>query len=269
MPWVELLALFTPHAPVAKTGRPPFDLLMMLRIDCLQQWFGLSDMGAEEALFETSFYRDFVGLSGTQRIPDRVSILQVINAKLVALGLLLKAGTVVDDTLIAAPSSTKNKDGKREPEMHQTKKGNQRHFGMKAHIGVNAESGLVRSAIGTAANVNDVTQGQALLRGKETVVFADAGYQGAHKRAAKAHALGSVHRTSRKTQSQRPCQSKAPISGNQASVRLYQSSLQGTGQDHRTAGHAVCAVQHLDGQKHTCAEGSGMSTSESSQRDGN
>jgi IS5 family transposase len=198
MPWAELLALVAPCAPVAKTGRPPFDIAMMLRIHCLQQWFGLSDLGAEEALFETRFYRDFVGISGTQRIPDRVSILrfrhlleehelsprvlQVINAKLAAHGLLLKSGTVVDATLIAAPSSTKNKDGERDPEMHQVKKGNQWHFGMKAHIGVDADSGLVHTVIGTAANVNDVTQGHALLHGEETIVFADAGYQGATKR---------------------------------------------------------------------------------------
>ncbi len=198
MPWGELLALIAPHAPVANTGRPPFDLAMMLRIHCLQQWFGLSDLGAEEALFETGFYRGFVGISGTQRIPDRVSILRfrhlleehdlspqilkVINAKLAAHGLLLKTGTVVDATLIAAPSSTKNKTGERDPEMHQTKKGNQWHFGMKAHIGVDADSGLVHTVIGTAANVNDVTQGYALLHGQEQVVFADAGYQGAPKR---------------------------------------------------------------------------------------
>ena len=198
MPWGELLALIAPHAPVAKTGRPPFELAMMLRIHCLQQWFGLSDLGAEEALFETGFYRAFVGISGTQRIPDRVSILrfrhlleehdlspkilEVINAKLAAHGLLLKTGTMVDATLIAAPSSTKNKTGERDPEMHQTKKGNQWHFGMKAHIGVDADSGLVHTVIGTAANVNDVTQGHALLHGEEQVVFADAGYQGAPKR---------------------------------------------------------------------------------------
>lgn len=198
MPWTELLVLIAPHAPVAKTGRPPFELAMMLRIHCLQQWFGLSDLGAEEALFETRFLRDFVGLSGSERIPDRVSILrfrhlleqhdlspkilQVINAKLAAQGLLLKTGTVVDATLIAAPSSTKNKTGERDPEMHQTKKGNQWHFGMKAHIGVDADSGLVHTVIGTAANVNDVTQGHALLHGEEEVVFADAGYQGAPKR---------------------------------------------------------------------------------------
>ena len=165
MPWGELLAPITPHSPAAKTGRPPFDLAMMLRIHCLQQWFGLSDLGAEEALFETSFYCAFVGISGTQHIPERVSILrfrhlleedelspkilQVINAKLAACGLLLKTGTVVDATLIAAPSSTKNSTGERDPEMHQTKKGNPWNFGMKAHIGVDTDSGFVHTVIGT------------------------------------------------------------------------------------------------------------------------
>jgi IS5 family transposase len=151
MPWGELLGLLAPHAPVTKTGRSPFDLAIMLRIHCLQQWFGLSDLGAEEALFETGFYRDFVDISGTQRIPDRVSIvrfrhfleerdrspriLQVINAKLAAYGPLLKIGTLVDATLIAAPSSTKNSTGERRSEMHQVKKENQWHFGMKAPSG--------------------------------------------------------------------------------------------------------------------------------------
>ena len=150
--WSELLALITPHATMAKTGSPPFDLALMLRIHCVQQWFGLSDLGAEEALFETSFYRESVGISGAERITDRVSIqrfrhpleehdlspkiLEFINAKLSVHGLLLKTGTVVDTTLIAAPSCTKNKTGERDPEMHQVKKGNQWHFGMKAHIGV-------------------------------------------------------------------------------------------------------------------------------------
>ena len=199
MPWAELVALMAVYAPVARTGRPPFGLEMMLRIHCLQQWFGLSDLAAEEALFEMAIYRDFCGLSGTCRIPDRVSILrfrhlleehglslrilQIINDKLSVQGLMLKTGTVVDATLIAAPTSTKNKGGERDPEMHQTKKGNQWHFGMKAHIGVDAQSGLVHTVVGTAANVNDVTQGHSLLHGEEEVVFADAGYQGATKRA--------------------------------------------------------------------------------------
>ncbi|MBL8357220.1 MAG: IS5 family transposase [Delftia acidovorans] len=198
VPWTELLSLIAPHAPRAKTGRPPFELVTMLRIHFLQQWFGLSDLAMEEALFETSLYREFAGLSSVERIPDRVSILRfrhlleehqlapqilaVVNATLADKGLMLKQGTVVDATLIAAPSSTKNQDGERDPEMHQTKKGNQWHFGMKAHIGVDADSGLVHTVVGTAANVNDVTQASALVHGEETDVFADAGYQGVAKR---------------------------------------------------------------------------------------
>lgn len=198
MPWTELLPLITSHALVTNTGRQPFDLPMMLRIHCLQQCFGLSEPGAEEAWFEVSFYRDFVGISGTKRIPDRVSILrfrhlleehdlspkilQVINAKLAAHSLLLKTGTVVDATPIAAPSSTKNSTGERDPEMHQTKKDNQCLFGMKAHIGVDAVSGLVHTVIGTTVNVKNVTQGNALLHVEEQVVFGDAGYHVADKR---------------------------------------------------------------------------------------
>ena len=198
VPWTELLSLIAPHAPRAKTGRPPFELVTMLRIHFLQQWFGLSDLAMEEALFETGLYREFAGLSSVERIPDRVSILRfrhlleehqlapqilaVVNATLADKGLMLKQGTVVDATLIAAPSSTKNQDGERDPDMHQTKKGNQWHFGMKAHIGVDADSGLVHTVVGTAANVNDVTQASALVHGEETVVFADAGYQGVANR---------------------------------------------------------------------------------------
>lgn len=198
VPWTQLLSVIAPHAPRAKTGRPPFELLTMLRIHFLQQWFGLSDLAMEEALFDTPLYRDFVGLSSVERMPDRVSILRfrhlleahqlapqilaVVNATLADKGLMLKSGTVVDATLIAAPSSTKNKNGERDPEMHQTKKGNQWHFGMKAHIGVDADSGLVHTVVGSAANVNDVTQASQLVHGEEADVFADAGYQGVAKR---------------------------------------------------------------------------------------
>ena len=198
VPWRELVALISAASPVARTGRPPFALETMLRIHFLQQWFGLSDLAMEEALFETPLYRDFTGLSSAERIPDRVSILRfrhlleehqlslqilaTVNSTLAAKGLLLKNGTAIDATLIAAPSSTKNSSGERDPEMHQTKKGNQWHFGMKAHIGVDADSGLVHTVVGTAANVNDVTQASALVHGEERDVFADAGYQGVGKR---------------------------------------------------------------------------------------
>ena len=202
VPWGELVSLIAPHAPApgAKGGRPPFAVETMLRIHFLQQWFNLSDPAMEEALYDTPMFREFAGLdAGEDRLPDESTILRfrhlleahnlslqilaTVNATLAAKGLLLKSGTVVDATLIAAPSSTKNSSGERDPEMHQTKKGNQWHFGMKAHIGVDADSGLVHSVVGTAANVNDVTQAHALVHGEENHVLADAGYQGVDKRA--------------------------------------------------------------------------------------
>jgi IS5 family transposase len=201
VPWAELVSLIAPHAPApgAKGGRPPFAVETMLRIHFLQQWFNLSDPSMEEALYDTPMFREFTGLDmGEENLPDESTILRfrhllekhnlsmqmlaTVNATLTAKGLMLKSGTVVDATLIAAPSSTKNSSGERDPEMHQTKKGNQWHFGMKAHIGVDADSGLVHSVVGTAANVNDVTQARALVHGEETDVFADAGYQGVAKR---------------------------------------------------------------------------------------
>ena len=205
VPWTELVGLiepcvrFTPSSTGAKGGRPSFPVETMLRVHFLQQWFGLSDPAMEEALHDISLYCEFARLDpGSTRLPDESTILRfrhlleehdlslqimaTINATLATKGLMLKTGTVVDATLIAAPSSTKNSSGERDPEMHQTKKGNQWHFGMKAHIGVDADSGLVHTVIGTAANVSDVTQGHGLLHGEETVVFADAGYQGATKR---------------------------------------------------------------------------------------
>jgi len=201
VPWAELVSLIAPHAPApgAKGGRPPFAVETLLRIHFLQQWFNLSDPSMEEALYDTPMFREFTALDmGEENLPDESTILRfrhllerhslslqllaTVNATLTAKGLLLKSGTVVDATLIAAPSSTKNSSGERDPEMHQTKKGNQWHFGMKAHIGVDADSGLVHSVVGTAANVNDVTQASALVHGEETDVFADAGYQGVAKR---------------------------------------------------------------------------------------
>ena len=198
MPWGDLVAVVSPYTRESKTGRPPFAVLTMLRIHFMQQWFTLSDPAMEEALHDVPLFREFAGLSLGDRLPDESTILRfrhllekhkladqilaTVNELLQRKGLMLKAGTVVDATLIAAPSSTKNKTGERDPDMHQTKKGNQWHFGMKAHIGVDADSGMVHTVRGTAANVNDVVEGNSLLHGQETDVFADAGYQGAHKR---------------------------------------------------------------------------------------
>lgn len=172
----------------------------MLRIHFLQQWFNLSDPAMEEALYDTPMFREFARLDmGEDHLPDESTILRfrhlleahdlslqilaTVNATLTAKGLLLKQGTVVDATLIAAPSSTKNGTGTRDPEMHQTKKGNQWHHGMKAHIGSDADLGLVHSVTTTAANAHDITQAHALLHGQETDVFADSGYRGVEKRA--------------------------------------------------------------------------------------
>ncbi len=199
VPWAALVALVIPHAPTGRRGRPPFPVETMLRIHFMQQWFGLSDPAMEEALFDVPLYREFAGLdNGNVRLPDESTILRfrhllethklagpmlaTVNDVLRDKGLMLRIGTVVDATLISAPSSTKNDSGQRDPEMHQTKKGNMWHFGMKAHIGVDAQSGLVHTVKGTAANVNDVVEANGLLHGDETNVFGDAGYQGAHKR---------------------------------------------------------------------------------------
>jgi len=197
VPWKGLIALIEPHYPKGEGGRPAYPLMAMLRIHLMQNWFGYSDPAMEEALYETTILRQFAGLS-LERIPDETTILNfrrllekhelvagilaVINGYLGDRGLSLRQGTIVDATLIHAPSSTKNKDGKRDSEMHQTKKGNQYYFGMKAHIGVDEESGLVHSVVGTAANVADVTQVDKLLHGVENVVCADAGYTGVEKR---------------------------------------------------------------------------------------
>ena len=198
VPWTELLALIEPFAPLGKAVRPPFASSTMLRIHFMQQWFGLSDPAMEEALHDMTLFREFAALdAGATRLPDESTILRfrhmqeannlatqmcaAVNAKLIDQGLLLKAGTVVDATLIAAPASTKNSTGERDPEMHQTKKGNQWHFGMKAH-GVDADSGLAHTVTTTAANAHDVIHAHALLYGQEQVVFGDSGYRGVQRR---------------------------------------------------------------------------------------
>ena len=199
VPWDDLVALIAPCYPEGKNGRPPFSLHSMLRIHFLQQWFSLSDPAMEEAFFDTPLYSEFAQLEALSRLPDESTILRfrhrlekhklaeqilgIVNDLLSQRGLLLKTGTVVDATLIPAPTSTKNKDKVRDPDMHSSKKGNQWHFGMKAHIGADAESGLVHTVRATSGNVHDVTEGNSLLHGEETVAFGDAGYQGVDKRA--------------------------------------------------------------------------------------
>jgi IS5 family transposase len=198
VPWKALLDVIEPFYPMTGRGRRPYPLKSILRVHLMQNWFALSDPAMEEALYEIASLRTFARLSLTEPIPDETTILNFrhlleendlaedifkrVNAHLARKGLLLKRGSIVDATIIAAPSSTKNADGERDPEMHQTKKGNQWYFGMKAHIGVDAESGLVHTVTTTAANAADVNQVADLLHGKEEYVYADSGYRGAPAR---------------------------------------------------------------------------------------
>jgi transposase, IS5 family len=198
VPWACLVELIAPHYPEGRNGRPPFPLETLLRVHFMQLWFNLSDPAMEEAFFDTPLYARFAHLEPMGRMPDESTILRfrhrlerhklaeqilaTVNELLEQRGLLLKAGTVVDATLVPAPSSTKNKDKGRDPEMHSSKKGNQWHFGMKAHIGVDADSGLVHTVRGTSGNVADVSEGNSLLHGQEKDAYGDAGYQGVDKR---------------------------------------------------------------------------------------
>jgi IS5 family transposase len=199
VPWEALLGLIEPAYPKAGNGRRPYALKTMLRIHLLQNWFGYSDPAMEEALYEVAPLRRFAGLSLTRgSVPDETTILNfrrlletnalapkvlaAINTHLTDQGLLLRQGTIVDATIIHAAPSTKNDAKARDPQMHQTRKGNQWYFGMKAHIGVDVESGLVHTVTTTAANVADVVEVGKLLHGKEKTVYADAGYIGAEKR---------------------------------------------------------------------------------------
>jgi len=200
VPWARLVEVIRPHYPTGQRGRPPVGLGRMLRIYFLQQWYGLADEALEDTIYDSQAMRGFTGIDlGAEAVPDATTLLHFrhlleahaltarilaeVNALLGERQLLLRAGTLVDATILAAPSSTKNQAGQRDPEMHQTKKGNQWYFGMKAHIGVDAESGLVHTVVGTAANVSDISQTHALLHGEEKTVHVDAGYIGVEKRA--------------------------------------------------------------------------------------
>ena len=195
VPWSELEELVRRHYPKGTNGRPPVGLSIMLRIYFVQQWFNLSDPGAEDALYESAVLRRFAGVDlGRAPAPDETTILNfrhllerhdlggamldAVNQHLERRGLRIATGTIVDATIIHAPSSTKNASGERDPAMHQTKKGNQWYFGMKAHIGVDARHGIVHSVCTTAASVSDVRMLPDLLHGEERKVWGDGGYQG-------------------------------------------------------------------------------------------
>jgi transposase, IS5 family len=201
VPWARLCTVIAPHYPKGKRGRPPMGIERMLRIYFLQQWYALADEALEDALYDSQALRTFAGIDlSVEAVPDATTLLKFrhlleahaltgaifaeVGTLLSERKLLMREGTIVDATIIAAPSSTKNARQERDPQMHQTKKGNQWYFGMKAHIGVDAQSGLVHSVTGTAAQVADIAQTHALLHGQEKAGYADAGYLGVEKRAA-------------------------------------------------------------------------------------
>ena len=198
IPWAKLEKKLRKHYPKGENGNPPYPLPIMLRVHCLQLFYNLSDPAMEDALYEIESMRRFAGLRLSDRLPDESTILRfrhflerhqlgkvifdTVSTQLREQGLMMREGTIVDATIIAAPSSTKNQKGERDPEMHQTKKGNEWHFGMKMHIGVDDQNGLIHSIETTAANVHDLTAADQLLHGEEQRVWGDAGYTGIHKR---------------------------------------------------------------------------------------
>ena len=199
MPWVEFCSLIEPYYPRAGNGRPPVGLERMLRMYCIANWFNLSDAACEDSLYDVPVFREFCRIDlGRERVPDATTLLHFrhlleannlgaalfakVGELLLANGMKLSGGTIVDATLIAAPPSTKNKDKSRDPEMHQVKKGNEWHFGMKLHIGADSKTGLVHSASVTAANVHDIHEVPNLLHGRETRLYGDSAYRGKAQR---------------------------------------------------------------------------------------
>lgn len=217
VPWSDLVGEIEPFYPKEGLGRPPIGVERMLRMYFLQQWFNLADRALEDGLYDSNAMRHFVGIDlGREPVPDETTVCKFrhmleqnglgakifarVNGYLESRGVKLGTGTIVDATLIEAPSSTKNKSGKRDPEMHQTRKGNQWHFGMKAHVGVDAETRLVHKVAATAANVNDAKMLPELLHGEETAVWGDQAYQGQQDVLAE-HAPKAEDRTCRRWRS--------------------------------------------------------------------
>ena len=199
VPWAAFCALIEPHYPKVGNGRPPVGLERMLRMYLIANWFNLADEACEDALYDIAAFRDFCRIDlGRERVPDATTLLNFrhllehhqigaalfakVGELLLANGMKLSGGTIVDATLIAAPPSTKNLEQSRDPEMHQSKKGNQWYFGMKLHIGADSQSGLIHSASVTAGNVHDSQELHNLLHGKETRLYGDSAYRGEKQR---------------------------------------------------------------------------------------
>jgi len=199
IPWCEWVSIIKPYYPSGERGRPPRGIETMLRMYFLQIWFNLSDEMTEDSIYDSHAMRSFMRVSfDDEQSPDATTLLKFrrlleennlceclfkdLNARLESSGLIMRGGTILDATIIKAPSSTKNASSKRDPEMHQTQKGNEWHFGMKAHIGTDAGTGYVHSVTGTAANVHDITEASKLVREDDEVVYGDSGYLGIEKR---------------------------------------------------------------------------------------
>lgn len=211
IPWQHWIDLIKDYYPSGKRGRPPRGIETMLRMYLMQNWFNLSDAAIEDAIYDSYVMRSFMHIDFfTEQVPDSTTLLKFrhllevhkigeqifadVNARLESAGLIMHGGTIVDATIIAAPSSTKNKEGKRDEEMHQTKKGNQWYFGMKVHAGVDAGSGYVHTITGTAANVHDVNETEKLIREDDEVLYGDSGYLNAaeHMKSIDADRLKSI-----------------------------------------------------------------------------
>lgn len=255
VPWQEFAAVIEPHYPKAGSGRRPMSLEMMIRIYCCQQWFSLSDPGMEDALYDIHSIQRFAGIElGRDAVPDETTILnfrrlmethhladrflETVNAKLRDHGLMLTTGTIVDATLIAAPTSTKNAQNKRDPEMHQTKKGNQWYFGMKVHVGTETRKGLVHSVLATSANVHDSQVMDDLMHGEETVVYGDSAYASADRKEIY-EAQGIKWRVQHKAKSGQP------LTARQRKENRARSRIRAMGE------HSFRVVKHLWGHVKT------------------
>lgn len=250
VPWQPILALIEPHYPKAGNGTQPLPMERMLRIYFMQQWFNLSDPAMEDALYDSESMRRFAGVELTEdAIPDETTILRfrhlleqhalteqiftLVRGLLERKRLLLKSGTIVDATIIAAPPSTKNAEGARDPEMHQVRKGKEWHFGMKAHVGCDRR-GIVHSLSTTSANVNDITQMPKLLHGQEREVFGDQAYW------SESHRQGAQARGIRYRINRRP-NGHEPLTARQRAINRIRSSTRARGE------HAFHVVKRLWG----------------------
>ena len=199
IPWKDWIALIEPYYPSGKRGRPTRGIETMLRMYLMQNWFNLSDAAMEDTIYDSYAMRSFMHLDFyKEQVPDAATLLKFrhlleehhigeqiladVSSRLEKAGLIMHGGTIVDATIINAPSSTKNKEGKRYPEMHQTKKGNQWYHGMKIHSGVDAGSGYVHTITATSANVHDIDEATKLIREDDEVMYGDSGYSGMAKR---------------------------------------------------------------------------------------